>query len=246
MKHDWAAAQALLILACVAVPVAGCALENEAPRRAESVVLLHGLSRTDRAMRPLAQYLTEAGFDVHNLRYASTEKSPEGLVEDLSEQVAACCDDASALHFVGHSLGGILIRAYLAEQPPANTGRVVLIAPPNQGSELVDVLGDSALFRWALGPTGQQLGTEPESLPNRLPPPAVDVGVIAGTGTVSPLASAMIPGEDDGKVAVARTKLEGMKDYLLVPNSHTFIMRSKKVGAQVVHFLRTGRFVHAP
>jgi len=195
-------------------------------------------------MRPLEKYLTKAGFEVHNLRYASTEKSPEGLVEDLSDQVAACCEDASALHFVGHSLGGILIRAYLAKHPSEKAGRVVMIAPPNQGSELVDVLGDSTLFRWALGPTGQQLGTEPESLPNRLPPPTVEIGVIAGTGTVSPLASAIIPGEDDGKVAVARTKLEGMTDYLLVPNSHTFIMRSKKVGAQVVRFLRTGRFLH--
>ena len=246
MRYDRAAVPALLVLALVAVPFGGCALGNDDPSQAETVVLLHGLSRTDRAMRPLEKYLTKAGFDVHNLRYASTEKSPEGLVKDVSAQVAACCKDSRALHFVGHSLGGILIRAYLAEQRPANTGRVVMIAPPNQGSELVDVLGDSALFRWALGPTGQQLGTQPDSLPNRLPPPTVEVGVIAGTGTLSPLASAIIPGDDDGTVAVARTELEGMKDYILVPNSHTFIMRSKNVGAQVVHFLRTGRFVHAP
>ncbi len=148
------------------------------------------------------------------------------------------------LHFVGHSLGGILIRAYLAEDSPDRVGRVVMLAPPNHGSELVDALGDSALFRWALGPSGQVLGTDRNSLPNRLPPPAVEVGVIAGTGSVNPIGSLVIPREDDGTVSVSSTRLEGMTDFLVVPSSHAFIMQSEKVAAQVVHFLRHGRFLH--
>lgn len=236
-------AAVLAILLLGVFPLAR-ALDTEVSTRAEDVVLLHGLMRTDRAMRPMEKRLTEAGFRVHNIRYASTQKSPESLVEDLREKVAACCEDARVLHFVGHSLGGILIRAYLAAETPPQVGRVVMLAPPNHGSELVDVLVDSALFRWAVGPTGQQLGTDPGSLPNRLPPPTVELGVVAGTSTVNPLASAIIPGEDDGTVAVVRTELDGMTDYILVATSHTFIMRSEKVSAQVVHFLRHGRFLH--
>ncbi len=148
------------------------------------------------------------------------------------------------LHFVGHSLGGILIRAYLAEDSPDRVGRVVMLAPPNHGSELVDALGDSALFRWALGPSGQVLGTDRNSLPNRLPPPVVEVGVIAGTSSVNPIGSLVIPEDDDGTVSVSSTRLEGMTDFLVVRSSHTFIMQSEEVAAQVVHFLRHGRFLH--
>ncbi len=208
----------------------------------EVVVLLHGLGRTDRSMRPLEKRLAEAGFEVHNLRYASTDKPPEALVEELGREVESCCTQAPAVHFVGHSLGGLIARAYVAEEAPANVGRVVMLAAPNRGSELVDEWGESALFRSALGPAAQQLGTDPESFPNRLPPPVVEIGVIAGTGSVNPIGSAVIPDEDDGMVSLASTRLEGMKDFLVVPTSHAFIMRSEEVGVQVVHFLRHGLF----
>jgi triacylglycerol lipase len=210
----------------------------------EVVILLHGLGRTDRSMRPLENYLTKSGFQVYNFGYASKEKAPEVLIDDLGQQVEDCCTEAPVLHFVGHSLGGILIRAYLARELPPNIGRVVMLAPPNHGSELVDVLRDSAVFRQALGPSAQELGTNPESLPNRLPPPAVELGVIAGTGTVNPIGSIVVPNEDDGMVSLASTRLEGMADFLVVPSSHAFIMRSDDVAAQVVHFLREGRFRH--
>ncbi len=121
-----------------------------------------------------------------------------------------------------------------------------MLAPPNRGSELVDALSDSQLFRSAMGPSAQQLGTGPESLPNRLPAPEVEVGVIAGTGSINPIGSAVIPDEDDGIVSVESTRLEGMKDFLLVSSSHAFIMRSDEVGRQVVHFLRHGAFERQP
>ena len=196
-------------------------------------------------MQPLAGRIAEAGYEVHNLRYASTEKSPESLIADLRGQVEACCADAPVLHFVGHSLGGILVRGYLAQESVPNLGRVVMLAPPNQGSEIVDVLGDSPLFEWALGPTAQQLGTDPESLPNRLPPPSYELGVIAGAGTLNPAGSLVLPADDDGTVSVARTRLDGMADFLVVSSSHSFIMYSDEVGEQVMHFLRHGRFEHA-
>ncbi len=215
---------------------------GDSPRQFETVVLIHGLARTDRSMRPLEVRLTKAGFAVHNLRYRSTRKAPEGLVREVAQQIAECCSAAGRLHFVGHSLGGILVRAHLGERPPDNLGRVVLLAPPNHGSEIVDRLGAFPPFRWILGRTALQLGTDPESFPNRLPTPTFEVGVIAGTTSLNPFGFLLLPGPSDGTVSVTSTKLEGMTDFLEVSHSHTFIMRSAAVAEQVIHFLRHGRF----
>jgi pimeloyl-ACP methyl ester carboxylesterase len=208
----------------------------------EEVVLLHGLARTDRSLRPLERRLSAAGFRVHNLRYPSTELPPKALVENLHQQLEACCASAPRLHFVTHSLGGILVRAYLADHGLANLGRVVMLAPPNRGSEYVDEFGDSALFRAAFGPTGAELGTGPDSLPNRLPAPGFEFGVIAGTRSVNPVSGLVVPGESDGTVSVASTQLPGMADFITVPTSHTFIMQSETVAGYVIEFLRSGRF----
>lgn len=240
--------RALLVAGLWLTLAGGAAAAAEATAEAggaETVVLLHGLARTDRSMRPLEERLAGAGFAVHNLRYPSTDEPPEALVAQLGRELDGCCATAGVVHFVGHSLGGLLVRAYLADEPPANVGRLVMLAPPNAGSELVDALADWAIFRAALGPTAEALGTGPDSFPNRLPPPFVEVGVIAGTESVNPIGSAVIPDEDDGTVSVASTRLEGMTDFLTVPSSHPFIMRSDEVGRQVVHFLRHGRFDHA-
>jgi triacylglycerol lipase len=210
----------------------------------EVVLLLHGLARSDRAMEPLAEQLGSEGFTVYNLSYPSTKLPPEALGTYLHERVLACCETASRLHFVTHSLGGILVRAYLAVHDTPNLGRVVMLAPPNHGSELVDLLGDSEAFRWSLGPTATQLGTDTESFPNRLPLPNFELGVIAGTESINPVGSIVIPGENDGTVSVRSTKLEGMSDFIAVPASHTLIMRSEAAGRQTVEFLRYGRFEH--
>jgi pimeloyl-ACP methyl ester carboxylesterase len=208
----------------------------------ETVVLLHGLARTDRSLRPLEKRLSAAGWQVHNLRYPSTELPPERLVENLHQQLAACCASAPRLHFVTHSLGGILVRAYLAEHSLPNLGRVVMLAPPNRGSEYVDRFGESALFQAAFGPTAAELGTGPDSLPNRLPPPRFEFGVIAGTKSVNPVSGVVVPGASDGTVSVESTQLPGMADFITVPTSHTFIMQSEAVAAYAIEFLRHGRF----
>lgn len=208
----------------------------------ETVVLLHGLGRSERSMRYLAGELEAAGYRTHAIHYASREKTPEALVADLDAELARCCVGAERVHFVTHSLGGVLVRALLAERPPANLGRVVMLAPPNGGSELADVVRDSAMLRAVLGPTAAQLGTDTASLPNRLPPASFEVGVIAGTRTWSPLRSWLIPAADDGTVSVASTRLAGMADFLTLPVSHTFIVRSEAAARQVLRFLERGRF----
>jgi triacylglycerol lipase len=208
----------------------------------ETVVLLHGLGRTSWSMKPLARRLEKAGFRVESLRYPSRREDPAALVRHLERELDKCCRDAERVSFVTHSLGGILVRAYLAERRPANLGRVVMLAPPNAGSELVDTLGAWPLFEFFLGPTAIQLGTGADSLPNRLPRADFEFGVIAGTGTVNPIGSALLPGPSDGTVTVERTKLDGMADFVAVPVSHTFIMWSPDVSEMVTSFLRTGAF----
>ena len=242
MSRAWpVAALPLLLAGCLAAaPPAPPAQLGGGPT--EAVVLLHGLGRSDRAMRQLAQRLEAAGFRVYNLHYRSLTRDPGELSADLDAMLAACCADAPRVHFVTHSLGGVLLRAYLAEHALPNRGRVVMLAPPNRGSELGDVAARWRVLRAAVGPTGSQLGTSPDSLPNRLPPADFELGVVAGTRSWNPLGSWLIRDADDGIVGVASTRLEGMTDFLELPVSHTAIVRSARAAAEAAHFLRYGRF----
>jgi triacylglycerol lipase len=222
----------------------GSAAAPVRPPPPEDVVLLHGLGRSPRVMHPLARELAAAGYRVHNLDYPSTRATPEALVEVLHGEIARCCAWSERVSFVTHSLGGIVLRAYLAEHPMPQIGRVVMLAPPNHGSEYVDVAGRWRLFEGVLGPTAVQLGTAPTSLPNRLPGADFEVGVIACTGNMNPLGAMLIDGTSDGTVSVASTRLSGMRDFLEVPVSHTFIMRNPDVARQAIAFLRDGHFAH--
>jgi pimeloyl-ACP methyl ester carboxylesterase len=210
----------------------------------EVVVLLHGLYRSPRSMSPLEEPVREAGFRVVNLDYDSRSQTPEMFVASLDAQLGECCAGAPKLHFVTHSLGGIVARAYVAAHRPANLGRVVMLAPPNHGSPLADVVAGSAVLRFLLGSTAAQLGTEPTSFPNALPPADFELGVIAGTASRNPLGALFIDGASDGTVPVSSTRLEGMTDFITVDSAHTWIMRSDEVAAQTVRFLESGRFAH--
>jgi hypothetical protein len=143
---------------------------------------------------------------------------------------------------VTHSLGGILVRAYVKTYPPVNLGRVVMLSPPNRGSELIDIFREYWWFRKFFGPIQQQLGTDAASIPNTLGPVHFELGVITGNRSINPIGSAFIPGPNDGTVSVARAQVEGMHNFLVVPYGHTFIMMHKAVAEQTLHFLRTGHF----
>jgi pimeloyl-ACP methyl ester carboxylesterase len=224
---------ALLLLALLALPA-----------QAECVILLHGLARSAGSMAELAEFLAERGYQVVNVDYPSRHYRIEELADVAIPAALDQCTTPGKVHFVTHSMGGILVRQYLAHHRLDNLGRVVMLAPPNQGSEVVDTLGTVPGFEWWNGEAGLQLGTGPESLPLALGPANFDLGIIAGTASINPMLSTIIPGEDDGKVSVERARLEGMSDFLTVPATHTFLMQNQEVMHQVAHFLREGQFRH--
>lgn len=210
---------------------------------ADCVVLLHGLGRSAWSMLPLQLALERAGYDVWNGGYESTGASIEKLAPVVGDAVAACRASAPRrIHFVTHSMGGILVRAYLQDHVVPDAGRIVMLGPPNHGSEIVDRFGDRWWFRWATGPAGQQLGTARDSVPNRLAPLTAEVGIIAGRTSSDPWFAGIFQGDHDGKVSVASAALPEMKELLVVDSGHTWMMSSPAVIEQVQAFLKDGAF----
>lgn len=207
---------------------------------ADCVVLLHGLARSDASLLVIEEALQAQGYRTANSDYDSTAGTIEELAASALPEMITRCDGAEHIHFVTHSMGAILLRQWMATADLPNRGRTVMLAPPNQGSEIVDTLGDIAAFEWINGPAGAQLGTD--GLPSQMGPVWPGVGVIAGTRSLNPLWSNVLPGPDDGKVSVASTRVAGMDDHLTLGVTHTFMMNQPLVIAQVLTFLDTGRF----
>lgn len=213
----------------------------------ECVIVLHGLGRTAFSMSLIEDALVSENYLVWNEGYPSTS----GDIEELSETAITggldFCDQekTATVHFVTHSLGGILVRQYLQHHTISNLGRVVMLSPPNHGSEVVDLLKDYTIYQFVLGPAARQLGTDKGSLTEQLGPVKGEIGIITGVSSSDPWFSPVIPGDDDGKVSVESAKLDEMSDFMTVPNGHTFIMRDDTVIEQILHFLKEGRFYRA-
>jgi triacylglycerol lipase len=236
----------LLGLACWAVLTPHSGSQGSGRSEADCVILLHGIGRSTRSLNRLESGLSESGYRVFNLDYPSTKFPIEYLAEEVLhpevERLRRECP--GKLHFVTHSMGGIVVRYYLQHHDLADLGRVVMLSPPNGGSELADLLNRSILFKWFMAPAGRQLGTNKDGLPRRLGGAGFEVGIIAGNKSYNPINSLILDGPDDGTVTVESTKLPGMKDWIVLGCSHRSIIRSQEVISQVIHFLRCGSFQH--
>jgi pimeloyl-ACP methyl ester carboxylesterase len=207
-------------------------------------ILLPGLARSGSTMKRMQSALTARGYRTTIVGYPSTERTVEQLADEFLKPAidAAVSNGATRVDFVTHSLGGIVLRQHLARHPLPVPGRAVMLGPPNRGSEVVDRLGSTAVFKAVNGPAGNQLGTDAASVPSTLPPPSIEFGIIAGTRSINWINSSLIPGRDDGKVSIERTKLPGMADFTTVRCSHPFLMKDRQVIALTLRFLDTGRF----
>ena len=209
----------------------------------DTIVLLHGLGRTWMSMAWLGGHARRRGYAVVNHGYRSRRHSIAEHADQLRIVTGAITGEGR-IHFITHSLGGIVVRAMLADRSsrPGRLGRVVMLAPPNKGSELADFFAGNPIYSSVLGPAGGELGTHETSTPNRLGPVDFDVGVITGNRSFGPLSSRVFPGPADGKVSVERAQVEGMRDFLVVRRSHTFIMYGADVVDAAFHFLEHGSF----
>jgi pimeloyl-ACP methyl ester carboxylesterase len=211
----------------------------------ECVVLLHGLARSSMSMNRMERKLQDAGFETANIDYPSRDHSLEELAHRAIPAGLEACrarEGVERIHFVTHSLGGILVRQYLDDHDIPELGRVVMLGPPNQGSKAVDELQGVPGFDWLNGPAGRQLGKGDESVPLNLGPAEFELGVIAGRRSIDPITSAVLDDPDDGRVSVEDTKLDGMDDFVVVNHSHAFMMRMRRTIELTIRFLRSGSF----
>ena len=210
----------------------------------DGVVLLHGISRTSRSFQKMQTALEAAGFATLNVGYASRSKPIEALAEDIHLAIERFAEGLDgSVHFVCHSMGGLLARVYVARHRPQRLGRMVMLGTPNGGSEIADRLKHIGVYRAWFGPAGQQLVTQRDAaVAAMFPPVDYPVGIIAGNRSVYSISSAFLPKPHDGKVSVENTKLDGMADHIVMETSHPWLVRNGPAIEQTIVFLRDGEF----
>jgi triacylglycerol lipase len=230
----------LALLGLVAVMPARAA----EPAERECVVLLHGVAMASWTMRPLARTLEAAGYRTVNLTYPSRTMPIERIAADWLPEELRVHDVARAprVHFVVHSMGSLVTRLYLRDHRPANLGRVVMLGPPNHGSAAADRSFRSWLLHKIMGVNLGALRTGADGIASRLGPATYELGIIAGSSHLNPLFDQDLGGEHDGVMTVASARLAGMRDFIVLPHSHTVMLWRSAVHAQVLAFLRDGRF----
>lgn len=213
----------------------------------DGIVFLHGIARSARSLASPEQALRADGYATLNLDYPARSRCIADIVASLHEPIARFADGCDGrLHFVTHSMGGLVARAYITRHRPDRLGHVVMLAPPNEGSEIADLFGDNALYRAFFGPAGAELVTKrPDSLCQILGAVDYPLGVIAGDRSLDPVGWLLLPGANDGRVSVERTRVAGMADHIVIHGTHTLIMNNREAIAQVRHFLKHGRFDRA-
>lgn len=214
----------------------------------QCVILLHGLGRTHHSMSSVEFMLKRQNYLVVNEDYPSTKKSIENLANQYIPLMVNQCliNHSHHINFVTHSMGGIVLREYLQHHEIPQLSHIVMLGPPNHGSQLADLLHNDWLFKFVTGPAGQGLTTYKTSVPNTLNHlnRQYQLGIIAGNFSLVPFNNFIFHDENDGKVAVSSAKLNTMNDFIVLPVSHTFMMNNSLVQQQILNFLNYGKFIH--
>ena len=219
--------------------------ENAAQAGKKVTVLIHGLGETPMVLAPVALALRQQGHWVESIAYPSTLKPAQVLADEYIAPLLSRFNMFDQLNFVTHSLGGVLLHYALQRRRPANLGRVVMTGPGLRGSEALEVYRRSFAFRMLYGPAAYQSGTGPDAFTTYLPKSAdYELGVISGCLSSDLLANTFIPWPHDGKISVRRTRIDGMKDHIVLPLSHDFLSNDPLAVYQIMNFLNDGRFFH--
>src|SRR5688500_2230571 len=236
----------VVVLALLTTPAVAAQNASRPPAR-EIVVILHGIAKNAGSMKPVEAMLQKQGYETLSITYPSTKLDLDGIAKHLHEEhlTASFWEKAGKVHLITHSMGGLVARryfdAYKTEIPADKLGRVVMLAPPNGGSDVADAIHWLPPYQWYYGPAGDELTTAAQR--DNRSDIYYDLGIIAGTREWPYFVAAfIIPGKSDGRVSVEKTRIEGMKDHITVNGTHTFIMDKPVVHKQILQFLKNGTF----
>lgn len=239
-------------LSISALVLSSCASTSSIPAHAslnnanECVVLVHGLWRSGFAMRSIDSHLSEQGFATVRIDYPSTAHEIPVLAENyLGPGVSSCSEQgAEKIHIVTHSMGAIVTRHYLQNNSLPQGSHVVMLSPPNQGSELSDKFGDSWWYQWFVGPAGSSLTKKENGIIEKLKPVDESIGIIAAYRNWSLWPSSWLPTPNDGTVSVESMALEEMDDFIIVEDGHAMMRFNQEVLDQISYYLSSGKFYH--
>ena len=213
---------------------------NLPPMKGKAVILAHGIIRSSKSFGSMREELEKQGYLVVGFDYPSTQISITDAAEHLASVVESL-EGIEQIDFVVHSLGGLVVRAYLAKQTDKRIQRMVMMGVPNRGAKMADHIQTNLLYKLFYGPAGQQLGSGEDGLIAKLPTPKFEFAMIAGSkGTINGY-NPLVPGDDDGTVSITSTRLPGAADFLTVRCLHSFLMFNDTAVAATVRFLETGR-----
>ena len=211
-----------------------------APEQGKAVILIHGLLQTSNCMNQMSISLKDSGFVPVEFDYPSTQISIPEAAGFLNKMVTSL-EGFTEIHFVAHSMGGLVVRSFSTGTHDQRVKRLVMLGTPNQGAELADITQQVWLVRTASGPGARQLGTRPNGLIKKLPVPNYEFAVIAGARGTYAGWNPLIPGDDDGTVTVASTRLPGAADFGTVCKTHGDLLGDEQAISQTVNFLKSGR-----
>ncbi|MGE4003305.1 MAG: esterase/lipase family protein [Planctomycetaceae bacterium] len=209
------------------------------PMSGKAVILVHGIVRSSKSFDPMKNELRAAGYEVFGFDYPSTRvEIPEAAA--YLRQCIDSLDGITEINFVVHSMGGLVVRASLAESRDPRIRRMVMLGVPNLGARMANILQKNYLYRAVYGPAGQQLVEDPNGLIAKLPTPDFEFALISGARGTPGGYNPLIPGDDDGTVSLEATRLPGARDFMTVQALHSLIMRNPEAIAATRRFLWTG------